>query len=153
MSDTDAIHLGLPQEWIRKKRDGHVLSAEELKAFVSGVTSGDVSAAQIAAFSMAVFFQDLNVDERVALTLAVRDSGVVLRWDEDKLRGPILDKHSTGGVGDTVSLMLAPMLAACGVHVPMIAGRGLAHTGGPLTSWKPSLDIKQACLSPIFSAL
>ena len=132
MSDADAIHLGLPQEWIRKKRDGHVLSAEELKAFVSGVTSGDVSAAQIAAFSMAVFFQDLNVDERVALTLAVRDSGVVLRWDEDKLRGPILDKHSTGGVGDTVSLMLAPMLAACGVHVPMIAGRGLAHTGGTI---------------------
>ncbi|MGB0149509.1 MAG: thymidine phosphorylase [Flavobacteriales bacterium] len=132
MSSSGAKHVGLPQEWIRKKRDGQVLSMEEIEAFVQGVTSGDVSEAQIAAFSMAVFFQDLNVDERVALTLAVRDSGRVLRWDRGKLHGPILDKHSTGGVGDTVSLMLAPMLAACGVHVPMIAGRGLAHTGGTI---------------------
>lgn len=127
-----ASHVGLPQEWIRKKRDGLTLSHEELSAFVQGVTSGAVTEAQIAAFSMAVYFQDLNVDERVALTLAVRDSGRVLRWDDSKLHGPILDKHSTGGVGDTVSLMLAPMLAACGVHVPMIAGRGLAHTGGTI---------------------
>ena len=132
MSSSGAKHVGLPQEWIRKKRDGQVLAMEEIEAFVQGVTSGDVSEAQIAAFSMAVFFQDLNVDERVALTLAVRDSGRVLRWDRGKLHGPILDKHSTGGVGDTVSLMLAPMLAACGVHVPMIAGRGLAHTGGTI---------------------
>ena len=132
MSSSVAKHVGLPQEWIRKKRDGAVLSAEEIQAFVQGVTTGAVSEAQIAAFSMAVFFQDLNVDERVALTLAVRDSGRVLGWDRDKLCGPILDKHSTGGVGDTVSLMLAPMLAACGVHVPMIAGRGLAHTGGTI---------------------
>ena len=132
MSSSGDKHVGLPQEWIRKKRDGQVLSMEEIEAFVQGVTSGDVSEAQIAAFSMAVFFQDLNVDERVALTLAVRDSGRVLRWDRGKLHGPILDKHSTGGVGDTVSLMLAPMLAACGVHVPMIAGRGLAHTGGTI---------------------
>ena len=132
MSSSGANQVGLPQEWIRKKRDGQALSMEEIKAFVQGVTSGDVSEAQIAAFSMAVFFQDLNVDERVALTLAVRDSGRVLQWDRSKLHGPILDKHSTGGVGDTVSLMLAPMLAACGVHVPMIAGRGLAHTGGTI---------------------
>lgn len=128
----DVPDVGLPQEWIRKKRDGETLSQQELSAFVQGVTSGAVTEAQIAAFSMAVYFQDLNVDERVALTLAVRDSGRVLRWDEGKLHGPILDKHSTGGVGDTVSLMLAPMLAACGVHVPMIAGRGLAHTGGTI---------------------
>ena len=132
MSDLGTKHVGLPQEWIRKKRDGQVLSKGEIEAFVQGVTSGTVSEAQIAAFSMAVFFQDLNVDERVALTLAVRDSGSVIQWDRDKLQGPILDKHSTGGVGDTVSLMLAPMLAACGVHVPMIAGRGLAHTGGTI---------------------
>ena len=125
-------NVGLPQEWIRKKRDGGSLSQAELNAFVQGVASGTVSEAQIAAFSMAVYFQDLNVEERVALTLAVRDSGRVMKWDADKLRGPVLDKHSTGGVGDTVSLMLAPMLAACGAHVPMIAGRGLAHTGGTI---------------------
>jgi thymidine phosphorylase len=124
--------VGLPQEWIRKKRDGMVLTREEIQAFVQGVTSGAVTEAQIAAFSMAVYFRDVNVEERVALTLAVRDSGRVLRWDDRRLRGPILDKHSTGGVGDTVSLMLAPMLAVCGVHVPMIAGRGLAHTGGTI---------------------
>lgn len=132
MSKSKSQGVGLPQEWIRKKRDGQKLSLEEITAFVEGVTSGAVTEAQIAAFSMAVFFQDLDVEERVALTLAVRDSGRVLSWDHDRLHGPILDKHSTGGVGDTVSLMLAPMLAACGVHVPMIAGRGLAHTGGTI---------------------
>jgi thymidine phosphorylase len=124
--------VGLPQEWIRKKRDGLELTPSELRAFVKGVTSGEVTEAQIAAFSMAVYFQDVNVEERVALTLAVRDSGRVLNWDSGRLNGPVLDKHSTGGVGDTVSLMLAPMLAACGAHVPMIAGRGLAHTGGTI---------------------
>ncbi|MGB1480495.1 MAG: thymidine phosphorylase [Flavobacteriales bacterium] len=123
---------GLPQEWIRKKRDGRALTPSELRAFVEGVTSGEVTEAQIAAFSMAVYFQDVNVEERVALTLAVRDSGRVLTWDSNRLNGPVIDKHSTGGVGDTVSLMLAPMLAACGAHVPMIAGRGLAHTGGTI---------------------
>ncbi|HBS19932.1 MAG TPA: thymidine phosphorylase [Flavobacteriales bacterium] len=132
MSKSVRQGVGLPQEWIRKKREGQRLSLEEITAFVEGVTSGAVTEAQIAAFSMAVFFQDLDVDERVALTLAVRDSGRVLSWNHDRLHGPILDKHSTGGVGDTVSLMLAPMLAACGAHVPMIAGRGLAHTGGTI---------------------
>ena len=124
--------VGLPQEWIARKRDGLELSREELSAFVRGVTSGDVSEAQIAAFSMAVFFRDLSVEERVSLTLAVRDSGRVLSWESMDLKGPVIDKHSTGGVGDTVSLMLAPMLAACGAYVPMIAGRGLAHTGGTI---------------------
>ena len=124
--------VGLPQEWIARKRDGLELSREELSAFVRGVTSGDVTEAQIAAFSMAVFFQDLSVEERVSLTLAVRDSGRVLSWESMDLKGPVIDKHSTGGVGDTVSLMLAPMLAACGAYVPMIAGRGLAHTGGTI---------------------
>ena len=123
---------GLPQEWIRKKRDGGTLTPEEIASFVRGVVTGEVSKAQIAAFSMAVYFQDLSVEERVGLTMAVRDSGKVLSWDGWNLHGPVLDKHSTGGVGDTVSLMLAPMLAACGAHVPMIAGRGLAHTGGTI---------------------
>lgn len=132
MSGRNKETLGLPQEWIRRKRDGHVLTSAELQAFVQGVTSGAVSEAQIAAFAMAVYFQDLSVQERVELTLAVRDSGRVLAWDPQILGGPVLDKHSTGGVGDTVSLMLAPMLAACGAFVPMIAGRGLAHTGGTI---------------------
>jgi thymidine phosphorylase len=124
--------VGLPQEWIRKKRDGGTLRVDEIQAFVSGVVTGEVTEAQIAALSMAIYFQDLNEEERVAMTLAVRDSGRVLDWNHRNLRGPVVDKHSTGGVGDTVSLMLAPMLAACGVHVPMIAGRGLAHTGGTI---------------------
>ncbi len=132
MSGRNEGTVGLPQEWIRRKRDGHELSSAELHAFVEGVNSGAVSEAQIAAFAMAVYFQDLSVKERVDLTLAVRDSGRVLAWDAQSLGGPVLDKHSTGGVGDTVSLMLAPMLAACGVYVPMIAGRGLAHTGGTI---------------------
>ena len=132
MSGRSEGTVGLPQEWIRRKRDGHELTSAELHAFVEGVTSGAVSEAQIAAFAMAVYFQDLSVQERVELTLAVRDSGKVLAWDPQSLGGPVLDKHSTGGVGDTVSLMLAPMLAACGAYVPMIAGRGLAHTGGTI---------------------
>jgi thymidine phosphorylase len=91
-----------------------------------------VSEGQAAAFAMAVFFNGMSPRECAALTLAMRDSGEVLRWNQDRLRGPVVDKHSTGGVGDTVSLMLAPMLAACDVHVPMISGRGLGHTGGTL---------------------
>lgn len=132
MEEFKRFGAGLPQEWIRKKRDGGTLSVDEIQAFVSGVVTGEVTEAQIAALSMAIYFQDLSVEERVAMTLAVRDSGRVLDWTHRNLRGPVVDKHSTGGVGDTVSLMLAPMLAACGVHVPMIAGRGLAHTGGTI---------------------
>ena len=85
---------------------------------------------QVAAFAMAVFFRGMSRDERVALTLAMRDSGDVLDWSD--CHGPVLDKHSTGGVGDNVSLMLAPIVAACGGVVPMISGRGLGHTGGTL---------------------
>ena len=120
----------LPQEIIRKKRDGGTLSAEEIRFFVSGITDGSVSEGQISALAMAVFFQGMELDERVALTLAMRDSGSVLDWSE--LDGPVVDKHSTGGVGDNTSLMLAPALAACGAFVPMISGRGLGHTGGTL---------------------
>ena len=117
-------------ELILKKRDGAVLDELEIKAFVEGIRSESVSDAQIAAFAMAVWFQGLNHDEEVALTLAMRDSGEVLTWPS--LDGPLLDKHSTGGVGDLVSLVLGPLLAACGAYVPMISGRGLGHTGGTL---------------------
>ncbi|MGL5733322.1 MAG: thymidine phosphorylase, partial [Beijerinckiaceae bacterium] len=120
----------LPQEIIRKKRDGQVLSDDEIASFIAGVTSGAVSEGQIAALAMAIFFRDMTQAERVALTRAMKDSGTVLDWRD--MPGPVLDKHSTGGVGDTVSLMLAPALAACGVYVPMISGRGLGHTGGTL---------------------
>ncbi|GAB4362921.1 MAG: thymidine phosphorylase [Oricola sp.] len=120
----------LAQEIIRIKRDGGVLDAATIKSFVAGITDGSVTDAQISAMAMAVFFNGLNADETVALTLAMRDSGDVLEWAGiDK---PICDKHSTGGVGDNVSLMLAPIAAACGLAVPMISGRGLGHTGGTL---------------------
>jgi thymidine phosphorylase len=120
----------IPQETIIRKRDGAELTREEIGAFIAGLTDGTVSEAQAAAFAMAVFFQEMTLDERVALTAAMRDSGTVLDWAD--LDGPVADKHSTGGVGDNVSLMLAPILAACGVYVPMISGRGLGHTGGTL---------------------
>lgn len=122
----------LPQEIIRKKRDGAVLTHDEIRFFVNGITQGGVTEGQIAAFAMAVFFQDMTMDERVAFTLAMRDSGEVLEWRSLDLGGPVLDKHSTGGVGDVVSLLLGPMVAACGGFVPMISGRGLGHTGGTL---------------------
>jgi len=120
----------LPQEIIVRKRDGGELGKAEIAAFIAGLTDGSVTEAQTAAFAMAVFFRDMTLGERVALTEAMRDSGTVLDWSE--LDGPVVDKHSTGGVGDNVSLMLAPILAACGVYVPMISGRGLGHTGGTL---------------------
>ncbi|OBV40065.1 thymidine phosphorylase [Janthinobacterium psychrotolerans] len=122
----------LTQEIIRKKRDKGVLSAEEIEFFVRGITDGSVSEGQVAALGMAVFFNDMNMDERVAFTLAMRDSGQVLDWRSLNLPGPVVDKHSTGGVGDVVSLLLGPMIAACGGFVPMISGRGLGHTGGTL---------------------
>ena len=122
----------LPQEIIRKKRDGGALSAEEIQFFVRGITDNSVTEGQIAALAMAVYFNDMNMDERVAFTLAMRDSGQVMEWRSLNLPGPIVDKHSTGGVGDVVSLMLGPMIAACGGFVPMISGRGLGHTGGTL---------------------
>jgi thymidine phosphorylase len=122
----------LTQEIIRKKRDKGVLSAEEIQFFVRGITDGSVSEGQIAALGMAVYFNDMSMDERVAFTLAMRDSGQVLDWRSLNLPGPVVDKHSTGGVGDVVSLLLGPMVAACGGYVPMISGRGLGHTGGTL---------------------
>lgn len=120
----------LPQETIRRKRDGAVLTGEEIGAFVTGLHDETISEGQVAAFAMATFFAGMNRDEAVSLTLSMRDSGTVLDWSH--LDGPVLDKHSTGGVGDNVSLMLAPAVAACGGYVPMISGRGLGHTGGTL---------------------
>lgn len=120
----------IPQEIIRKKRDGETLSGEEISFFAKGIGDQSISEGQIAAFAMAVFFKGMTLDERVALTEGMRDSGETLAWPE--LDGPVIDKHSTGGVGDNVSLMLGPLVAACGGFVPMISGRGLGHTGGTL---------------------
>ncbi|PWE28874.1 thymidine phosphorylase [Maritimibacter sp. 55A14] len=114
---------------IAAKRDGKALTQAQLDWFATGLASGAVSDAQAGAFAMAVLLNGLDGDERVALTRAMRDSGEVLDWD---LPGPVLDKHSTGGVGDAVSLVLAPALAVAGAFVPMISGRGLGHTGGTL---------------------
>jgi thymidine phosphorylase len=119
----------LPQEIIRQKRDGGTLDPAHIEHFIEGLTTGRVTEGQAASFAMAIFFQGLSVPERVALTRAMMNSGTVLAWD---LPGPVLDKHSTGGVGDTVSLALGPAVAACGGYVPMISGRGLGHTGGTL---------------------
>jgi thymidine phosphorylase len=120
----------LPQEVIRAKRDGQTLPAATIEQFVAGITDGTIGDSQVGAFAMAVFFRGMTVDERVALTSAMAHSGTMLTWDAAALPGPVLDKHSTGGVGDKVSLMLAPLVACCGGVVPMISGRGLGHTGG-----------------------
>ncbi len=122
----------LPQEIIRKKRDGGALDAAEMAFLVQGLAAGRISDAQAAAFAMAVYFRDMSIDERLAMAHAMKNSGTVLDWSGDGLHGPVLDKHSTGGVGDKVSLPLAAIIAAAGGYVPMISGRGLGHTGGTL---------------------
>lgn len=131
----------LPQEIIRKKRDGGTLTPEEIAGFIEGLSKETISEGQVAAFAMAVFFRGMTPEEIVALTLAMRDSGEVLSWQG--VGKPIADKHSTGGVGDNVSLMLAPIVAACGLAVPMISGRGLGHTGGTLDKLQsiPGYDV------------
>ncbi len=120
----------LPEELIKAKREGQELSGDAIRDFVGGIARGQVCDAQIGAFTMAVHFQSMSMAEQTALTLAMRDSGRCLQWPG--LDGPVLDKHSTGGVGDLVSIVMAPMLAACGAYIPMISGRGLGHTGGTL---------------------
>jgi thymidine phosphorylase len=115
---------------IRLKREGQALTRAQLNALVEGISHRSVSDVQLGAFLMAVYLKGMNADEQAGLTLAMRDSGTVLQWGG--LDGPVLDKHSTGGVGDLVSLVLAPLVAACGAYVPMISGRGLGHTGGTL---------------------
>jgi len=119
----------IPQEIIKAKRNGGSLSQAEIKQFVKGLTDDSFSEGQVAALAMAIYLNGMSVDEIVMLTQAMRDSGTVLNW-QGKLNGPAVDKHSTGGVGDKVTLMLAPMVAACGAFMPSIAGRGLGHTGG-----------------------
>ena len=122
----------LAQEIIRRKRDGHALCAAEIDAFVAGLTDGNWSEGQCAAMAMAMLLQGMQDAETVALTRAMTHSGSVMDWRPAALHGPVLDKHSSGGVGDRVSLLLAPIVAACGGVVPMLSGRGLGHTGGTL---------------------
>jgi thymidine phosphorylase len=120
----------IPQEIIRRKRDGAVLSDDDIQAFIAALAAGKLSEGQIGAFAMAVWFKGMRREETVSLTMAMARSGDMLDWTD--LDRPIADKHSTGGIGDNVSLMLAPIAAACGLAVPMISGRGLGHTGGTL---------------------
>ena len=117
---------------IVKKRDGGVLNEEDIEIFVAGLADRSLPAEQVSALAMAILWRSMDARETAALTGAMARSGVMLDWAADKLPGPVLDKHSTGGVGDKVSLMLAPIMAACGAFVPMISGRGLGHTGGTL---------------------
>ncbi|MDP3338714.1 thymidine phosphorylase [Frigidibacter sp.] len=117
------------REVLARVRDAKGLTAAEADWFARALASGEVTDAQAGAFAMAIRLNGLDAPGRVALTRAMRDSGQVLHWD---MPGPVVDKHSTGGLGDSVSLLLAPALAACGCYVPMISGRGLGHTGGTL---------------------
>ena len=122
----------IPQEIIRKKRDGNSLTEEEIKIFVNGLTDKSFSDEQIAAMSMAIFSNGMTAEETVWLTYAMKNSGDTLDWKNIIDSDLVCDKHSTGGVGDKTSLLLAPILAACDLFVPMISGRGLGHTGGTL---------------------
>lgn len=119
-----------PQDVIRKKRDGEELSRTEIHFFIAGVTSGEIADYQISALLMAIYLNGMSDDEQQALTEAMLQSGNILNFSE--IPKPKADKHSTGGVGDKTSLLIAPLVAACGVCVPMISGRGLGHTGGTL---------------------
>ena len=117
------------KEILARKRDGATLSEAEIDSIVAGITDGGLTEGQVAAFAMAVCCRGMSVEECAALTRAMTRSGTVLSWPGDR---PVLDKHSTGGIGDKTSLMIAPILAACGAQVPMISGRGLGHSGGTL---------------------
>jgi len=115
---------------IQKKRDGGELTAAEIEFFVKGLTDSSIPAEQVSALAMAIVFKSMTFEETATLTTAMASSGTVLDWRSEDLGGPVIDKHSTGGVGDKVSFLLAPIAAACGCFVPMISGRGLGHTGG-----------------------
>ncbi len=119
-------------EVIRKKRDGGTLTPSEIQALVTGLSDGSIPPEQVSAFAMAVFFRAMSFAETATLTAAMAASGTAVNWQADELGGPVVDKHSTGGIGDKVSFLLAPTAAACGLFVPMISGRGLGHTGGTL---------------------
>ena len=119
-----------PVEIIISKRNGKELSAEDIKYFIDGYTSGNIPDYQMSAFLMAVYHKSMTADETAALTIAMLESGEKIVFDpQDK---KYIDKHSSGGVGDKVSIILAPLMAACGLKVPMLSGRGLGHTGGTL---------------------
>lgn len=126
---------------IARKRDGQELTASELRWLIEGFTRGEVPDYQMSAFAMACVLRGMSEAETLAMTLAMRDSGHTLTL---RANGPKVDKHSTGGVGDKVSICLAPMVAACGVYVPMICGRGLGHTGGTVDKLEaiPGFDVK-----------
>jgi thymidine phosphorylase len=115
---------------IRRKRDGEELTPEEISFFVQGLADDSIPAEQVSALAMAIFFNSMTPEEAGRLTMDMSTSGTVLEWQDEGLDGPVVDKHSTGGVGDKVSFLLAPIAAACGCYVPMISGRGLGHTGG-----------------------
>jgi len=136
-----------PYDIIKKKREGHSLTRDELASFLTGYLKGKIPDYQVSAFLMAVFFNGMTPEETICLTEVMLSSGTVL--DLSAIPGPKVDKHSTGGVGDKVSLILAPLVASAGVIVPMISGRGLGHTGGTLDKiesipgFNTGLDIKR----------
>ena len=115
---------------IRAKRDGAELSPEQIRFLVDGLADESLPAEQVSSLAMAVFLNGMTFEEAATLTIAMSQSGTVLDWSDAGFDGPVVDKHSTGGVGDKVSFLLAPIAAACGCFVPMISGRGLGHTGG-----------------------
>jgi len=151
----------IPQEIIRKKRDNKTLTEDEIKSFVSGLTNGSFSDSQIASMSMAILINDMTKEETIWLTNAMTNSGDKLNWQDIVESDLVCDKHSTGGVGDKVSLILAPILAACGVYVPMISGRGLGHTGGTLDKFdaipgyntQPSIDVFRKVVKDVGCAI
>ena len=151
----------IPQEIIRKKRDKLSLSEEEIKLFVSGLTDNSFSDAQIAAMSMAIFQNGMTAEETVWMTHAMKNSGDILEWQGVVDSNMVCDKHSTGGVGDKTSFLLAPILAACDLYVPMISGRGLGHTGGTLDKFdsipgyntKPDIDIFRKVVKDVGCAI
>jgi len=115
---------------IRRKRDGGELGDDDIALFVRGLADGSLPAEQVSSLAMAIFLNGMTSEEAGKLTIAMAESGAVLDWSEAGLDGPVVEQHSTGGVGDKVSFMLAPIAAACGCYVPMVSGRGLGHTGG-----------------------
>src|SRR3954469_15095921 len=131
-----------PQEIIERKRDGNTLTEAQIASFISGVTTAGWADYQISALVMAMFLRGLNKQETHLITRAMLESGTVMDFSD--IDAPKADKHSTGGVGDKTSLIIAPVAAACGIAVPMISGRGLGHTGGTLDKLEsiPGYNVK-----------
>ena len=146
---------------IRKKRDGGTLTADEIATFVAGLADGSILPEQVSALAMAICLKSMTVAETGTLTAAMARSGITIDWSAEALDGPVVDKHSTGGVGDKVSFLLAPVAAACGCVVPMISGRSLGHTGGTLDKIdsipgyrsQPGLDLFKATVRSVGCAI